>query len=147
MEDEILIRMLQPLIKFNLSLFHHSHTFYIISITNINFLSHSHHHLIESFPRVKLLFHQDILIYRQANLDTYAACYTFISLKPTLRSVNGDVLGSRFSSPVTSMTPSSCTWNTSFRSPLRKLMQFCKSSTVMTVVLSHYMKLNTIRTI
>jgi len=68
-------------------------------------------------------------------------------IKLTLGSVNGDVLGSRFSSSVTSLIPSSCTWISSFRSLLCKSMQFCKSTTVMTVVLTHYMKLNTIRTI
>jgi hypothetical protein len=74
MEDEIVIRMLQPLIKFNLFLFHHNHSFYIISITNINFLSHCHHNLIESFPRVKLLFQQNVLVQTQPILDIYEAC-------------------------------------------------------------------------
>jgi hypothetical protein len=68
-------------------------------------------------------------------------------IKPTLGTVNGDADGSRFSSSVTSLTPSICTWITSFRSPLHKSMQFCKGTTVMAVVLTHYMKLNTIRTI
>jgi hypothetical protein len=66
---------------------------------------------------------------------------------PTLGSVNGDVVGSRFSSSVTSLTPSGCTWIISLRSPLRKSMQFCKRTTLMAVVLTHYMKLNTITTI
>jgi hypothetical protein len=71
--------------------------------------------------------------------------------------INEDVMGSWFSSPVTSLIPSTCTRITSFptsedvahkpRSPLRNSTQFCKSTTVMTVVLTHYMKLNTIRTI
>jgi hypothetical protein len=74
MEDEILIRMLQPFIKFNLLLLHHNHTFYIISITNITSLSPCHHSLTESFPRAKLLFQQDILIQRQPILDIYEAC-------------------------------------------------------------------------
>jgi hypothetical protein len=68
-------------------------------------------------------------------------------IKLTLASVNGDVVGSRFPSSLTSLTPSSCTWTPSFRSLLRKSTQFCKSTTVMTVVLTHYMTLNTIRTI
>ena len=68
-------------------------------------------------------------------------------MKPTLGSVNGDVVSSRFSSSATSLTPSSCTWIISFRSPLRKSTQFCKSTTVVAVVLTHYMKLYTVRTI
>jgi hypothetical protein len=68
-------------------------------------------------------------------------------IKPTLGSVNGDVVGPRFSPSVTSLIPSSCTWITSFRSPLRKSMQFCKCTTVMTAVLTHYMELNIIRNI
>jgi hypothetical protein len=68
-------------------------------------------------------------------------------LEPTLGSVNGNVIGSRISSSVTSLILSSCPWLTSFRSPLRTSMLFCKSTTVMTVVLTHCMKLNTIRTI
>jgi hypothetical protein len=63
------------------------------------------------------------------------------------RSVNADVVGSWFSSFVTTGTPSSCIWITTFRPLLRKSMQFCKSTTVTTVVLTHYVKLNTIRTI
>jgi len=71
--------------------------------------------------------------------------------------INEDVIGSWFSSSVTSLIPSTCTRITSFptsedvahkpSSPLCKSTQFCKSTTVMTVVLTHYMKLNTIRTI
>jgi len=68
-------------------------------------------------------------------------------MKPTLRSVNGDAIGSRVPSSVTSLTPSHCTWITSFPSPLRKSMLFCKSTTVMTAVLNHYMTLNTTGTI
>jgi len=68
-------------------------------------------------------------------------------IKFTLGSVNGDVVGSQFPSSFTSLTPSSCTRIPSFRSQLRKSTQFCKSTTVMTVVLTHYMELNTIRTI
>jgi len=78
-------------------------------------------------------------------------------IKPTPGSVNADVIGSRSSPSVTSVIPSTCTritsedvahiplWEPS--SLLRKSMQFCKTTTVMTVVLTHYMKLNTIRTI
>ena len=65
------------------------------------------------------------------------------ALKPTLRSVNADIVGSWFSSSLTSLTP----WITSLHSPFHKSMPFCKSTTVMTVALNHYMKLNTIRTI
>jgi len=71
--------------------------------------------------------------------------------------INEDVIGSWFSSSVTSLIPSTCTWITSFptledfahkpSSLLCKSTQFCKSTTVMTVVLTHYMELNTIRTI
>jgi hypothetical protein len=68
-------------------------------------------------------------------------------IKHTLGSVNGDVFASQFPSSVTSLTPASCTWITSFRSQLCKSTQFCTSTTEMTVVLTHYMKLNTIRTI
>jgi len=78
-------------------------------------------------------------------------------IKPTPALVNGDVIGSQSSPPVTSASPSTCTRTTSFPTsddvahkpslPLRKSTQFCKSTTVMTVVLTHYMKLNTIRTI
>jgi hypothetical protein len=84
-------------------------------------------------------------------------------IKPTPGSVliNEDVIGSRSSPSVTSGTPSSCTWTTSLptpddvahippwepSSPLCKSMQFCKSTTVMKVVLPHYVKLNPIRTI
>jgi len=78
-------------------------------------------------------------------------------IKPTPASVNGDVIGSEISPPVTSATPSTSTWITSFPTsedvahkpslPLRKSTQFCKSTTVMTVVLTHYMIQNTIRTI
>ena len=64
-------------------------------------------------------------------------------IKPTLGSVNGDVFGSWFASSLTSLKP----WITSLCSPLRKSMPFCKSTRVMTVALTHYMKLNTIRTI
>ena len=35
MDDEILMRMMQPLIKLYLSLFHDNHTFYIISIIKL----------------------------------------------------------------------------------------------------------------
>jgi hypothetical protein len=59
--------------------------------------------------------------------------------------------------PVTLLIPSTCKQITSFPTsedvahkpslPLHKSMQFCKSTTVMTVVLTHYMKLNTILTI
>ena len=80
-------------------------------------------------------------------LDTYAAHSTLNSMKPTLGSVNGDVVCSRFSSSATTLTPSSCTWIISFRSPLRKSTQFCKSTTVVAVALTHYMKLYTVRTI
>jgi len=78
-------------------------------------------------------------------------------IKPTPASVNGDVIGSQSSSRVTSSTPCTCTWIISFpipeddackpSSPLSKSMQFFKSTTVMTVVLTHYMIQNTIRTI
>jgi hypothetical protein len=83
--------------------------------------------------------------------------------KPTPRSVliNVDVTVSQSSHPITLVTSSSCTRITSFptsqdvahipllhpRLPLCKSMQFCKSTTVKTVVFSHYMKLNTSRTI
>jgi hypothetical protein len=81
------------------------------------------------------------------------------NITPTPGSVliNEDVIGPWFSSSVTSLIPSTCTRITSFptsedaahkpSSPLRKSTQFCKSTTVMTVVLTHYMKLNTITTI
>ena len=68
-------------------------------------------------------------------------------MQPTLGSVNGDVVGSRFSSSAKSLTPSNCTWITTFPSTLHILMQFCKRTTVMTVQLTHYMKLNNSRTI
>ena len=75
--------------------------------------------------------------------------------------INENVVGSQSSPSVSSVTPSNCARITSLpnsedvahiplwqpRSPLCKSMQFCKSTTVMTVVLTHYMKLNTIRTI
>jgi len=71
--------------------------------------------------------------------------------------INEDVIGSWFSSSVTSLIPSTCTRITSFptsedaahkpSSSLRKSTQFCKNTTVTTVVLTHYKKLNTIRTI
>jgi hypothetical protein len=81
--------------------------------------------------------------------------------KPTPGTVNGDVICPWFSPSVTSLTPSTCTRITSFpttvdvahtplsepSSPLCKSVQFCKSTTVLTVELTHYMKLNTIRTI
>jgi hypothetical protein len=54
--------------------------------------------------------------------------------------------GSQFSFSLTSLIPSSCKWISLFRSLLCKSTQFCKSTTVMTV-LTHHMKLNTIRTI
>jgi hypothetical protein len=68
MENEIIIGMLQPLIKINLSKFHHNHC-YITSITNTIILSPCNHNLIQSFPRVKLLLHKDILTERGAILD------------------------------------------------------------------------------
>ena len=75
--------------------------------------------------------------------------------------INEDVIASQSSPSVTSVNPSNCTCITSIPTsedvahiplwqphwPLCKSMQFCKSTTVMTVVFTHYMKLNTIRTI
>jgi hypothetical protein len=78
-------------------------------------------------------------------------------IKPTPASVNGDVIGSGSSPPITSVTPSSCTRITSFptsedvahepSSPLCKSMQFYRSTTVMTVVITDYVKPNTTKTI
>jgi len=85
---------------------------------------------------------------------------TGMSLTPGSVLIN-NVVGSQSSPSVSSVTPSNRARITSLpnsedvahiplwqpRSPLCKSMQFCKSTTVMTVVLTHYMKLNTIRTI
>jgi hypothetical protein len=143
MEDEIIITMFHPVIKFNLFLFHHKHCFYIISITNITccqlVIATSQNHSPGSN-------------YCLTRTETGNSGYPWSMLntqdtKPTPASVNRDDVGSWFSSSFTSLTPSICTRITSFRSLIRKSMQFCKSIIVMTVVLNHYMKLNTIRTI
>ena len=81
-------------------------------------------------------------------------------IKPTPGSVNADVICSWSSTSVTTVIRSNSTRSTFFpttedvahkalwepSSPLRDPMQFCKSTTVMTVVLTHYMKLNAIKT-
>ena len=68
--------MSKPLIKSNLSLFHHNHNFYIILITNKTFLSTCNHDFAESSPRVNLLSHNVMAILCLDNkngLDLYAS--------------------------------------------------------------------------
>jgi len=86
---------------------------------------------------------------------------TGMSRTPGSVLINENVVGSQSSPSVSSVTSSNCTCITSFPNSedvahiplwqphlmLTKSMLFCKSATVMTVVLTHYMKLNTIRTI
>ena len=139
--------MIQPLIKFNLFLFHHKHYFYIISITNITccqlvIATSQNHSPGSNYCLTRINLYRDGQFWIPMKRAKHST-----RIKPTLGSVNGDVVGSRFSPSVTPLTPSICTWITSFRTPLRKSTQFCKSTTVMTVVLTHYMKLNTNRAI
>jgi hypothetical protein len=68
------------------------------------------------------------------------------ALKPTLGSVNGDVVSSRFSSCYITH-PFHLYMDHLISLPPPQSMQFCKSTTVMTVVLTHYIELNTMRTI
>ena len=140
---------------FRISLFDHSHDFSLSQPQRKTFFSHWHHDL----TKPKLLFYRDRLIDRDRQFwipMKHARHSTDITRTPGSVLINEDVIGSWFSSSVTSATPFTCIRITSFptsdvahkpNSPLRKSTQFCKSTTVKTVVLTHYMKLNTIRTI
>jgi hypothetical protein len=148
--------MSQPLIKFNVSLFHQI-ILYILFLSQLTFLPPCHRNLTNSFTSIKLLFHKGATYIETGNSGyLWSTLDTLTGIKLTPGSVNGDAVRSRFSSSVTSLTPLICTQITSFptsdvahkpSSPLRKSMQFCKSTTVMIVVFTHHMKLNTIRTI
>jgi len=139
---------------FRISLFDQS-SFFIISTTKENLIT------LTSRLKTKTTVLQG-QTYRETDRQfwipmKHARHSTDITPTPGSVLINEDVIGSWFSSSVTSLIPFTCTRITSFptsedvahkpSSPLCKSTQFCKSTTVMTVVLTHYMKLNTVRTI
>ena len=132
--------------------------FFIIWITKKNLLIAR-----TSFcDKTKTIVSQGQLFYRDRQFWIPAKRATqSTDIKPTPGSVDGDIIGSWSSPVVISATPSTCTRIASFptsedvgnvplsepSSPLCKSTQFCKSTTVMTVVLTRYMKQNSIKTI
>jgi len=139
----------------------------------IFFFDYNHNFLLSSSQR-KTFCHNDIMTWQNKNYysrrtDLYRNRQFSITMKHAKRStdikrtpgsVNGDVFGSWYSPSLTAVIRSTKTSSTFFpttedvahkalwepSSLLRESMQFCKSTTVMTVVLTHYMKLSAIKT-